>query len=151
MCWSRKCCQRGPTQKTFFFQSKMGREDWNTTISGPSPARQRNAIFMAFRWRANNGLLLVLVWSSFPWSNKKKSKKKKNQSWTASDKIFWIRTWYGLVNEPRHEISINVVYAPSEGSDHPAHTLSLIRAFASRLSILWVLSYWLNIIWNFYA
>ena len=35
-------------------------------------------------------------------------------------------------NEPRHEISNNVVCAISKGSDQPAHTRSLIRAFASR-------------------
>ena len=38
--------------------------------------------------------------------------------------------------EPRHEISKNVVCANSKASDQPAHTRSLIRAFASRLSIL---------------
>ena len=38
--------------------------------------------------------------------------------------------------EPVHEISNNVVCATSEASDQPAHTRSLIRAFASRLSIL---------------
>ena len=38
--------------------------------------------------------------------------------------------------EPGHEISNNVVYATSKGSDQPAHTRSLIRAFASRLNIL---------------
>ena len=32
----------------------------------------------------------------------------------------------------RHEISNNVVYATSKASDQPAHTRSLIRAFASR-------------------
>ena len=32
--------------------------DPNTTISGPSSARQRNAILMAFRWRADDGLTL---------------------------------------------------------------------------------------------
>ena len=32
--------------------------DPNTTISGPSTARQRNAIKMVFRWRADNGLTL---------------------------------------------------------------------------------------------
>ena len=36
-------------------------------------------------------------------------------------------------------------------SDQPAHMGSLIRAFACRLNILWVLSFWLNIIWRFYA
>ena len=41
-----------------------------------------------------------------------------------------------LINEPRHEISNNVVCATSKGSNQPAHTRSLIRAFASRLNIL---------------
>ena len=35
--------------------------------------------------------------------------------------------------------------------DQPAHMHSLIRAFASRLNILWVLSYWLNIVWSLWA
>ena len=35
-------------------------------------------------------------------------------------------------NEPRHEISNNVVCATSKASDQPAHTRSLIRAFAIR-------------------
>ena len=39
-------------------------------------------------------------------------------------------------NEPQHEISNNVVSATSKASDQPAHTRSLIRAFASRLNIL---------------
>ena len=38
--------------------------------------------------------------------------------------------------EPWYEISNNVVYATSKASDQHAHTRSLIRAFASRLSIL---------------
>ena len=38
--------------------------------------------------------------------------------------------------EPVHEISNNVVCATSKASDQPAHMRSLIRAFASRLSIL---------------
>ena len=37
--------------------------------------------------------------------------------------------------EPRHEISNNVVCATSKASDQPAHTRSLIRAFAGRLNI----------------
>ena len=41
-----------------------------------------------------------------------------------------------LLFEPVHEISNNVVCATSKASDQPAHTRSLIRAFASRLSIL---------------
>ena len=38
--------------------------------------------------------------------------------------------------EPVHEISNNVVCATSKPSDQPAHMRSLIRAFASHLSIL---------------
>ena len=39
-------------------------------------------------------------------------------------------------NEPVREISNNVVCATSKAQDQPAHTRSLIRAFASRLNIL---------------
>ena len=46
-----------------------------------------------------------------------------------------------MTNEPWHEISNNVIGATSKGSDQPAHTRSLVRAFASRLNILWILSY----------
>ena len=38
--------------------------------------------------------------------------------------------------EPVHEISNNVVCWTSKASDQPVHTGNLIRAFASRLSIL---------------
>ena len=48
--------------------------------------------------------------------------------------------------EPRQDISNNNVCATSKASDQPAHTRSLIRASASGLNILWVLSFWLNII-----
>ena len=41
-----------------------------------------------------------------------------------------------VLNEPVHEISNNVLCATSKASDQPAHTRSLIRAFASRLSII---------------
>ena len=51
--------------------------------------------------------------------------------------------------EPVHEISNNVICATSKASDQPAHMRSLIRAFASYLSILWLLSYWSNTIWGF--
>ena len=37
-----------------------------------------------------------------------------------------------------HEISNNVVCATSKASDQPAHTRSLLRALASRLSILYM-------------
>ena len=38
--------------------------------------------------------------------------------------------------EPEHDISNKVVYVTSKASDQPALTRSLVRAFASRLSIL---------------
>ena len=38
--------------------------------------------------------------------------------------------------EPGNEISNKVVCATSKGSDHAAHTQSLIRAFARHLNIL---------------
>ena len=41
-----------------------------------------------------------------------------------------------MLDEAVHEISNNVVCATSKASDQPAHMRSLIRAFASRLSIL---------------
>ena len=40
-----------------------------------------------------------------------------------------------IEDEPCHEISNNVVCAISRVSDQPAHTRSLIRAFACRLNI----------------
>ena len=45
------------------------------------------------------------------------------------------------VFEPRHEISNNVVCATNKDSEQPAHMRSLIRAFASGLNILGILSY----------
>ena len=47
-----------PTLTTFLlfvFLVDEGRQDPNTTISGPSLARQRNAIKMAIRWRTYDG------------------------------------------------------------------------------------------------
>ena len=54
-----------------------------------------------------------------------------------------------LINELWHKISNNVVCATSKGSDGPGHMRSLVKAFASRLNILWLLSYWLINIWSF--
>ena len=54
---------------------------------------------------------------------------------------FYCIAIYRLVIEPRHEISSNVVCATIKASDQTAHTRILIRAFASRLNILEVLSY----------
>ena len=56
---------------------------------------------------------------------------------------------YKFKFEPWLKISNNVVCATSKGSDQPAPTRSLIRAFTSRLNILWLLSYWPNTIWSF--
>ena len=61
----------------------------------------------------------------------------------------WTEDQLTLIFEPVREISNNVVCETSKASDQPAHTRSLIRAYASRLSILWLLSYWLNTIWSF--
>ena len=48
--------------------------------------------------------------------------------------------WGSQVIFPKKYLSSNnVVCATSKVSDQPAHTRSLIRAFASRLSILWLL------------
>ena len=55
--------------------------------------------------------------------------------------------WDRKIIEPWHEISNNVVSVTSKGSDLPARMRSLIRAFASHLNILLILSYWLNIVW----
>ena len=43
---------------------------------------------------------------------------------------------YEQIHEPWHGISSNVVCATSKASDQPAHTRSLIRAFARLLHIL---------------
>ena len=58
---SRKVCQRGSNFDRFFyfdFLVDKGREDPNTTISGPLSAHQRNTIKIAIHWRANDGLTL---------------------------------------------------------------------------------------------
>ena len=55
---SRKFCQRGSNFYNVFFWFDVGRKDPHTTIRGPSTARQRNAIEMAFCWRADDGPIL---------------------------------------------------------------------------------------------
>ena len=45
---------------------------------------------MAFRWRADGGPLIVVLGSSLPSSTKKRC-----ESWTPSDKTFWIRACKG--------------------------------------------------------
>ena len=59
--------------------------------------------------------------------------------------VFWVPTVY----EPRNKISNNVVCGTSKGSDQAAHLRSLIRAFASSLNILRVLSNWLHMVQSF--
>ena len=63
----------------------------------------------------------------------------------SSSRIFSVPTLYICFDkenfEPQHEISNNVVRVTSKASYQSAHTRSLIRAFASRLNILWILSY----------
>ena len=51
---SRKFCQMGSNFDIFFVVDE-GWEDPNTTLCGSSSTRQRNAIEMAFRWRADDG------------------------------------------------------------------------------------------------
>ena len=53
-------------------------------------ACQRNAIEMAFRWRAVEGPPIVIFWILLQLIKLKKSKKK-SQSLTPSDQTFWIR------------------------------------------------------------
>ena len=72
------------------------------------------------------------------------------------DRLCWVYTSWNLllddiyyIYEPVHEISNKVVCATNKASDQPAHRCNLIRAFACRLHILWVFSYWLNNIWRF--
>ena len=47
-------------------------------------------------------------------------------------------------NEPPHDKTNTMNFAPSEDSDQPGHSPSLIRVFAVRMKIAWVLSYPLN-------
>ena len=61
---SKKFCQRGSKFEKFFFLFTVdggggGRVEYiNTAINGPASARQRIAIEMAFRWRADAGTTL---------------------------------------------------------------------------------------------
>ena len=74
-------------------------------------------------------IIVFIIWSGFVLS-----------MWLCETSRLVSKHWY----EPVHEISNNVVCATSKASDKPAHTCSLITAFASRLSNLWLFSYWLN-------
>ena len=68
-------------------------------IIGPPAKRHfQSAIQMAFRWRADDGPLIVVSGFFLPLIKKKKrnkkERKKRCQSWTPSDKTFWIRACY---------------------------------------------------------
>ena len=68
----------------------------------------------------------IVAWGIY----KKKTGRKRNRQ---NRQVCMLLT---TLNEPVHEISNNVVCATSKASDQPAHTRSLIRAFACRLTIL---------------
>ena len=53
-----------------------------------------------------------------------------------NDTQMYLMYQFICMNEPANEISNNVVCATSKASDQPAHTGSLVRAFASCLGIL---------------
>ena len=73
---SKKFCQRRSSFDNvylfifilFLCLVNEGREDPHTAISGPSSARRRNAVYMAFRWRADDGPTLnaglIALWFS---------------------------------------------------------------------------------------
>ena len=65
-----------------------------------------------------------------------KEKMKKSGKSGNEIRIAWPNHLLLVTYVPVHEISNNVVCATSKASDQPAHTRSLIRAFASRLTIL---------------
>ena len=69
---SRNFCQRGSNfDNVFFFFVLVDerRDDQNTrTKSGPSSARQQNAISMAFSWRPDDGLALNSGLVALPFS-----------------------------------------------------------------------------------
>ena len=58
------------------------------------------------------------------------------QPLNAENYIHFLSYFYQGTYELRHEISNNLVCATSKASDQPAHTRSLIRAFACRLNII---------------
>ena len=79
----RFLCNTGPDPLT---NHKATKPAFNV---GPSSVRQRNAISMAFRLRADDGPLIAVFGSSIP------HLLKKNQISTPSDKTFWIRAYAG--------------------------------------------------------
>ena len=68
-------------------------------------------------------------------ANRKKAIFNKNEN-NYTSKVETLTSPKLMTFEQWHEISNNVVCATSKGSDQPAHTRSLIRAFVGRLNIL---------------
>ena len=64
----------------------LGRKATKPT-NQPSSARQWNAIYMVFRWQADDGPFIAVFGPSIPSSTKKK---KRYQLWTPCDKTFLI-------------------------------------------------------------
>ena len=62
--------------------------------------------------------------------------------------LSWVWGWNRKIG---HEDFQQYGMCDQQDSDQPAHTHSLIRAFASRMNIQWLLIYWPNIVWSFYA
>ena len=50
-------------------------------------------------------------------------------------------SFYLLTSEQPHDKTNKMEYVPSEDSDQPGHSPSLIRVFAVRMKKAWVLSY----------
>ena len=146
---------------------------WVMTATGARPSREKQSEKL---WSFTNSshirsiqLSFIFQKTVFTFRNKKKNtsppSEKKIWDFSSQFKLKWnhINCIYifSMFNnlwrmqmgpyEPQNEISNNVVCTISKGSDQPAHMCILIRAFASRLKIPWLLSYWPNSIWSFQA
>ena len=117
---------------------RVSSQYWSRTPEKPSQHsmlghHQPASVQMAFRWRAHDVPLLVVFRPSLLHYLKKKTLSDLDSLW-------------------QNFLDLDVVCGYSARSrpvDQAVHTCSLIRAFASRLSVLWLLSYWLNTIWSF--
>ena len=93
---------------------------------------QHTRFLLSLSKNINPSLVLVQPRKTSPFITERLLMGRKESNQTKQD----FCTCHILVNEPQSEISNNVVCATIEGSDQPARTRSLIRAFASRLNIL---------------